>query len=92
MEGHVPFTVWLQNSGTFVSWNEGTSKKADFETSFGKKKFILSKGDTAPRLHPFNVPVKMDTEITASILERGVAHVHSEWVDVRSEQMNVALK
>jgi len=52
----------------------------------------MTKGDTAPWLHPFNVPVKMDTEIMASILERGVAHVRSERVDVHSEQVNVGLK
>ena len=52
----------------------------------------MTKGDTPPWLHPFNVPVKIDTEIMASILERGVAQVHSERVDVHSEQVNVGLK
>lgn len=52
----------------------------------------MTKGDTAPWLHPFNVPVKIDTEIVASILERGVAQVRSERVDVHSEQVNFGLK
>ena len=65
--------------------------ETDFETSFGKKKF-MTKGDTAPCLHPFNVPVKMDTEIMVSILERGVAHVCFERVNLHSEQVNVAFK
>lgn len=60
----------------------------------GNKQKSMTKGDTAPWLHPFNVPVpmKMDTGIMVSILERGVAQVRSERVDVHSEQVNVGLK
>ena len=66
-------------------------KRLILKQVLAKKKF-MTKGDTAPWLHPFNVPVKIDTEIMASILERGVAQVHSERVNMHSEQVNVGLK